>query len=589
MTNGTVIHLEADSTKSKANHQIMELNNAANRKSVLLLSGEHLSLIFCMRIASMVEISDIRYSNANGTDTVTVQLNDETIATFNTNHSIDSDWNNFMSTGRLLARSYLDIGSNILHIHLNATDGLTIDYIDIDVDDKLITQEIAMCEVTCIKDFNPNWQHTVVSEGLSFAMQKSYNTKCSEISNVNIPIYDRFVKTYEIIAVMPQYKSLSNPRYENTSECYHLSRFLWTFKDINLSNVTSETIQTDKATANISKGVNSSAKSFITIHLTFNVEGRGKGMTDIDRGSVLRIQFNGVPEQTTIQMQYKGRAGISSMEERILDPHGATTSWEIPDFTWTDANLNSICLYINSSSYLNLSIVTLYLARRPLLSDKVVGVYKDDDVIVEAVNVDLWWLTPNAMQLILSNGRIYSNVSYFRIYKPAIWNDGYAQVFVMYHDGNVRLLPIPPEGVDWIPFGSSVIIGQAKPYDVRPYSAITSVSLDIETLRMDVMYADGGSAKLELQNNLVETRLIVSNIFFGTNINYPFITFRSMYVSIGNCDVDHVRVNGANPTHIMDDFGFLMGRSFIFYRKCTSKHLNLSPDIYINIKRSKTK
>ncbi|KAL3878995.1 hypothetical protein ACJMK2_031317 [Sinanodonta woodiana] len=575
--------------KSGVNHKVRDLYNAANNKVVLLENGEHLSLIFCLRIASMVEISDIRYSNANETDTVIVKLDDEIVAAFATNRSTPPDWNTFMSTGRFPTRSYLDIGSNILQISFNSTDGMTIDYIDIDVDDRLITQEIAMCDVTCIKDFNPNWQHPVVSEGLSVAMQKSYTTKCSEISNVNIPIYDKFVKSYEIIAASPQYKSFSNPRYENTSECYHLSRFLWIFRNISLSNVTSETIQTDKATAYISKGVNSSAESFITILLIFNVEGRSKGMIDTDRGSVLRIQFNGVPEQTTIQMQYKGRAGISSIEERILDPPGAKASWEIPDFTWTDANLNSIYLYINSSSYLNLSIVALYLTRRQLLPDKVVGVYKDDDVIVEAVNVDLWWLTPNAMQLTLSNGQSYNDVSYFRIYKPAIWNEGYVQVFVMYHDGNVRLLPVPPEGVDWIPFGSSVLIGQANPTDVRPYSAITNVSLDIETLRMDVMYADGGSAKLELQNNLVETRLIVSNIFFGANIDQPFITFRSMYVSMGNCDVDHVRVNGANPTHIMDDFGFIMGRSFIFYRKCTSKHLNLSPDIYINIKRSKTK
>ncbi|KAL3878997.1 hypothetical protein ACJMK2_031319 [Sinanodonta woodiana] len=574
--------------KNSGNHQIRSLYNAANYKVVLLQNGEHLSLIFCLRIASMVEISDIRYSNANGTDTVMVQLNDEIVAAFATNRSTPPDWNTFMSTGRFPTRSYLDIGSNVLQMRFNATDGLTIDYIDIDVDDRLITQEIAMCDVTCIKDFNPNWQHTVVSEGLSFAMQKSYTTKCSEISNVNIPIYDKLVKTYEIVAVMPQYKSLSNPRYENTSECYHLSLFLWSFNNIMLSNVTSGSIQTDKATSYISRGGNTS-DPFITILLTFNVEGRAKGMIDADRGSILTIKCSQITEQTTIKMQYKGRDALSSIEEKVIDAPADQANWEIPDFTWTDANLNSIYLYINSSSYFNFTIDALYLARRPLLPDTVVGVYKDDDVIVEAVNVDLWWLTPNAMQLTLSNGQSYNNVSYFRIYKPAIWNEGYAQIFVMYHDGNVRLLPIPPEGVDWIPFGSSVLIGQANPYDERPYSAITNVSLDIESLRMDVLYADGGSAKLELQNNLVETRLIVSNIFFGANIDFPFVTFRSMYVSIGNCDVDHVRVNGANPTHIMDDFGFIMGRSFIFYRKCTSKHLNLSPDIYINIKRSKTK
>ncbi|KAL3878998.1 hypothetical protein ACJMK2_031320 [Sinanodonta woodiana] len=568
MTNGKLIRLEAD----RVNHQVQSLSNATKGKAVLLQNGEHLSIFFCLRTASRVKFIDLRYSNGNEIDTVAIKLDAEIVGTFSTSISATSDWNTFMSTG----------------VSFNSIDdGFVIDYVDIDVDDKLITQEIAMCEVTCIPNFMSNLQqHMVVSEGLLYATQNSFNTTCTEINNVNIPIYDQFVKMYAVMAVMPKYVSFSNPRFENTNDCYHLSPFLWKFRDINFSNGSSGHIESVKANLSFDEDFPSSS---IKMAIKFNMEGKSKGNIDADIGTILRIKFSGMTGETIVQMQYKGRAAMSSMEQKILTPHESEASWSIPDFTWTETDLNLIEIQLNSSSLVSLSIITLSLARRQLLPDKVVGDYKNDDVIVEAVAVDLWWLTPNAMQLTLSNGQSYSGVSYIRVYRPILWNLGYAQVFVMYQDGYTRLLPIPPNGVDWIPFGSSVVIGQANPTDVRPYSAITNVSLDIETLRMDVMYADGGSAKLQLQNNLMETHFIVSDIVFGGNTNLPFAIFRSMYVSEGNSDVDHVRVNNAQPIHIMDDFGFIMGLSFNFYRTCTSKHLNLSPDIYINIKRSNQK
>ncbi|KAL3871298.1 hypothetical protein ACJMK2_039305 [Sinanodonta woodiana] len=520
MANGIVFRLEVDTGRTKTNHQILDLSNATNGKAVLLPIGEHLSLTFCLRTSSVVQVSDFRFSNGNVTDTVIVTIDDEIASIFATNKS--TDWNIFFfGPGD---------GLNTVQVFVNVTDGLAVDYIEIDVEDDLMTQEIAMCQVTCINYFNPNWPNKVVSEGLSFAMQKSYRTACSKVSNVHIPIFDKLVKTYEITATMPQYKSFYNPRNENISECYHLYPFI-----------------SEKVDVYLSGGLHSSTGSHSQLNVTFNMEGKSRGMTDADRGSILTIQLSGITEQTVVQMEYKGRAALSSIQQKILSASVSEASWSIPDFTWSDTNLNLIRLYINTSSPLPLTIYNLSLARRPLLPDKVVGVYQDDDVIVEAFAVDL------------------CNVSYFRIHIPTIWNPGYAQLFVMYINGNARLLPIPPDGVDWIPFGSSVIIGQSNPSHVRPFAAINNVFLNIQSWQMKVTYKDGGSARLELQNNLIETRVIVSDIVFGQNSNYPFATFGSMYIADGNCGVDHVKANNANPRHIMEDFGYLLGRisSFI--------------------------
>ncbi|KAK3599476.1 hypothetical protein CHS0354_006598 [Potamilus streckersoni] len=589
MTNGIVFRFEADYTRNKDNHDVWDLPNASDGKALILRNGEPLSLNFCLRTASMVEISNLRFSNGNKTDTVVVKIDEEAVGIFATPTSINSDWNNFMSTGRFPRRSFIDIGWHTIHIHFNGTnDGIAVDYVEIDIDDNFMTTEIAMCQLTCVPDVAFNLRSKENSVGLSYAVQESYKTTCPEVDNVNVPIFNHFVKRYEITAVLPQYRSFSNWRTENTSGCSHLSQFLWTFRDIELTSEMSGSIRSDKATVFFTKGNDKASKLSTILIPQFDLEGKSKGMIDADIGSILRIKFSGMTGQTIIQMRYKGKAAIVSTEYKILTPFQLEASWSIPDFSWTETDLNFIFLYVNSNASLPLSVDTLSLERRPMLPDQVVTLYKSDNVIVEAIFVEFWWLAPDTMQLILSNGHSYNNVSYFRIYRPIPWNSGYAQVFVMYQDGNTRLLPVPPEGVDWIPFGSSVIIGQANPTVVRPYATVVGVHLDLQSLIMNVKYKDGGSAKLKLENSLTETRVVVYDIVFGENNLYPFATFRSMYVSEGNSDVDHVSVNGVQPRHIMEDFGSIMGNSFVFYRKCMSKHLNLSPDIYIDIRETET-
>ncbi|KAK3599525.1 hypothetical protein CHS0354_006656 [Potamilus streckersoni] len=157
------------------------------------------------------------------------------------------------------------------------------------------------------------------------------------------------------------------------------------------------------------------------------------------------------------------------------------------------------------------------------------------------------------------------------------WNSGYAQVFLKYQDGNTRLLPVPPDGVNWIPFGSFGIIRQANPTVERPYATIIGVQLDLQYLIMNVKYKDGGSAKLKLEYKLKDIRKIMC-ILLQHLAQCTFQRVIPMRIS----------VNGVQPRHIMVDFGSIMGKSFVFYRKCMSKHLNLSPDIYIEVRETET-
>ena len=162
----------------------------------------------------------------------------------------------------------------------------------------------------------------------------------------------------------------------------------------------------------------------------------------------------------------------------------------------------------------------------------------------------------------------------------------------MYQDGNVRLLPLPPPGVDWIPFGSSVIVGHSDPADLRPSAPITSVTFYPSTLRLHVRYHDGGSARLALSSSQTVTELVVSDIRNGGGgrgdawRRLPFATLRSMYIEDGNSDCDSVLVDGKSYRPIMGQWGSLLGKSFFFFRRCESSHLTLSPDLRIDIRKT---
>ena len=466
-------------------------------------------------------------------------------------------------------------------------DGLAVDTIDLNIEDEKLTQALFTCELSCLPDRRFRLRPNDVITERSYMAQESYNTTCAEVDNVNIPIFNTNVQEYEITAVLPRYKAFSNWRTENITGCPHLPPVYWRFYNIILSQGVQHTYRLDRATMYVANGLDTSARISVRLILQFRLEGKSMGMVDSEMGTTFKISFTDIRSTIRVAMSYIGRREITIPDVKFITETRPQAEWNTTDFSWTDSKYNLIFLDIDSNSSTPLVVQYLHLERRTWLPDQIRTIYKGDNIIVEAVFSDFWWLYPDAMTIHLSNGETYYNTSYFRVYRPIPWSSGYAQVFVLYHDGNARLLPVPPEGSDWIPFGSSVIIGQTDPTAVRPYTPINDVWIDLNRFIFDLQYKDGSTSKLTLICTLSETRAIVSDIRFrGNPLYFPFTTFRSMYISEGNSDVDHVSVNGMSPQPIMDDFGAITGRSFVFHRKCMSRHLNLSPDIYIDIRRT---
>ena len=310
-------------------------------------------------------------------------------------------------------------------------------------------------------------------------------------------------------------------------------------------------------------------------------------------GSLLTVQFAQITGTLEVEAAAYGRLNTwVSIGQSSFTSTSRSFTWQIPDLTWEEGN-NTIRLTIipaNSSTDAVGTFDYIKLEKRQETGEfEIAEVYNDGITIIKAIGKDFWWLHPQSM--VLRNTRIgsqWSNVVYIRVLRKIPSINSWPEVFVLYQDGNSRILTFPPSGIDWIPFGSSVIIGSSDPDSYRPYAAISRIDFDPRTLKFTLYFSAGGQAVVSIATNISTTTVTVSNITYAINTSRPFATFRSMWVSDGNSDVDHVRSEAsARVWHVMQDgWTSLTGRNFLFFRTCVSQHNTLSPDIRVEVQCS---
>ncbi|OWF43764.1 uncharacterized protein LOC110459217 [Mizuhopecten yessoensis] len=581
--------LQADNSRTRENHMVINLGNASNGNALLITEQEPLSINFCIREKTTVRLNNFRFSIDNENALFTVNLDHGYwLGTYYSPPRGGRE--DFIDTGAFPRVYNFDAGWHVLKVDVRpGSANITVDNIEFEITDERMNLDILQCSIMCIQEAKFVGRHpsqTAATE-TAYISQQSYDTKCAEVDNVNIPIYNPEVSQFLITATLPQYKSFANRRHDNLTNCPHLPPQLWRFSDFTASSDT-ERIQ-GKNSSLIFIPKDFSSRKSIAIIASFKLEGEKEGSIDSKIGNELYLRFRNLSVPVTVMMQYRENTGrLSDASVRTFDPHSLEHMWTIPDFTWIEDTENYIVLSMEADVNVKFEVSYLQLIKRPMVPDAVSTIYRSDDVIIEAVNVQLSWLAPKTMTVRLSSGGIAENITFIRIYRPIPWNNGYAQVFVLYNDGNVRLLPTAPEGTDWIPFGTSVIVGQTKSDRVRPYTVITQVDIIPERWQMKVYYEDGSSVKMSLNSTSDETQLLVSDMdFMQDRFTHPFATIRSMYVDEGNTDVDSVKIDNKQTYHIMDKWGSLDGRSFAFHRRCISTHLTLSPDIQVDILETK--
>ncbi|KAK3088652.1 hypothetical protein FSP39_021945 [Pinctada imbricata] len=133
------------------------------------------------------------------------------------------------------------------------------------------------------------------------------------------------------------------------------------------------------------------------------------------------------------------------------------------------------------------------LKQRSFKDDKRFKLYGGNGVSVEGVHLDFWWLQNQTMSVhIKYTKKVFADVHYLVIYVLKPWTKNeWTQVLVLYQDGKARILPVTPEGADWIPFGSSILIGESDPSAKRPHAAISQVDVLVEDMSLKLTYTNG--------------------------------------------------------------------------------------------------
>ncbi|OQA25433.1 MAG: hypothetical protein BWY59_01785 [Verrucomicrobia bacterium ADurb.Bin345] len=290
---------------------------------------------------------------------------------------------------------------------------------------------------------------------------------------------------------------------------------------------------------------------------------------------------------------------------QVFNAQNLVRHWQTPDFFWSeDTDMSTIRLEVvpaerggETTPGARAEYDALQLTKRdeagemaPLelvdvpwwhVGPNFATLYEDGNVIVEAIHIDFWWRAPAAMEVVTPQGAA-TDVHYFRIVKrvPDTNTMEYSQVFVMYEDGNVRLLPHPPKGVDWTPFGASVIVGPTVESD-RPFAAIRRVTVNPKDLSMDIEYKNGGSCRLDLWVNREQNVVDVSDIRYDTTTN-AFTRFRSMWVHDGKADIDRVETaEGVFP--VQRHWSEMGGTWWSFFKEVTTYHNTYCPEFAFEV------
>lgn len=556
-------------------------SEASGRKAVHLIQGQYLEYTFCVRKETKVQVSNIRFSNDGPHDEYVIEIDGNVVGKFETGTQTGSGaaWNDYHSSGQVGNPVDLGAGSHKVKLTTVFSDqwGAEVDFITLDVDDRNLDEMGFYCDKFCSDDIafkNVSTQDSVPSSRFE---QNSFKSSCPEESNVRVAVFNDIADTFRLTATIPQYRTFSNNRVPIFSGC-NFNR-----PSLNLSNILidpyGQTITTKKM-----KTVFAGSPTYMIMTTTFypSVLSFVRGVDENRVGSILTIKFRNEGPVFDLDVSYLGESRRYISFDRLkIDPQNETTyTWTFPDYSWSADQDNILRLGFTSSQTMNVVIDSIILKSRETVHNKTV-LFKDNKYIIEGTDIDFWYMGEQTMTITSKYTKEeFYDMDRIQVYVKLPWSSGYSQVFSLYHDGLVSLLPVTPHGLDWIPFGTSIVIGPNNASDARPTSPIKSIEMDTINMKFDVEFIHGDHASLYIDAMHPETILTVKyNSVMHDRKMYPLMTLSSMWISDGNSLVDRISVNNDADRNIIGDWTTLYGLSAVLYRKCISSYNTLSPDL----------
>ena len=434
-------------------------------------------------------------------------------------------------------------------------------------------------------------------------INQSYDTPCAEVDNINIPLAYPGATAYRITAYQPKYfPTTIGERGSDFSNCAFSDPTIW--KIGQLDGSAAEFMQSGFGGSSVyyaqddpPAGIDQPASMFpkeinkdwmTNQEIRFTADEISDVNLEVMIGSTLNVYFTMVSGSLTLRAWAKSTNDWIDLGTRTFTSANLHDSWTTPDFVWalgTDTNVIRLQTVQEQSTPGAWAVYDyVELKQRDQQGETVYpSIYDDGNVVVDAVAIDFWWRAPHSMTLNVIGPNQTTNISgiqYFRITKrvPDTNSVDYSQVFVLYEDGNARILPHAPKGIDWTPFGASVILGPTD-NGPRPFAGIDTVTLYTKELGMDITYDNGGSCHAALWVDREKNVVDVSSITYDTLV-YPFARFRSMWTYDGKADIDRLETaDGVFP--VTKQWDKLGGAWWQFFKEVPTYHNTYCPDFLV--------
>lgn len=594
--NGNLFQVEAENfvTDKFALHRL----NATGEESINFNQGQFIHVYFCLRADSEVAVDNIRYSNDGGSDMFEVSIDGVLLGNVVTSETSQGGmlWNNFLSSGQLGPSLKLSSGYHVITINFTSTDfyGVEIDSVVVRVEDKYLEEELFKCALFCLKDSvyeNGPARDDLASITLE---KKKYDISCPKEDNIILPMFHKAVDLYMISALLPRYRSFENHRESHYDGCVPPSDELWIFKNfvIPYDKVEQGEYMTGQISSLTYHMLNNSHTQVVCVAFNKAVSSPDSVKDQVNSGHVLSIRFKRVDSPFYATMRYRGvQSNWSAEYSKYFTSQVREDIWTITDEKWSSTEVNEveITLVTDPHEPFPVTIDYLRMTRRQLGEIEHKLMYTSKDIQAEVVTVDFGSNTNKSLHDVMSvtrldTGEKWDSANYISVMHILPWSQKYGEVLRFYQTGRMLVLPLTPPGLDKLPFGSSFIIGQSDPNERFPRAPISHIDIDPGALQLFVTYKDEGKANMIIKPSLHGTRVIVKDVVKSRDpMQYPFVTFSSMWITDGNSEVDHISSNGNEVHHIINGWQKLYGTTFTFMKKCMSKHNTQGPDMRLEL------
>ncbi len=435
----------------------------------------------------------------------------------------------------------------------------------------------------------------------------SYDTLCAEMDNINIPVVCPNATAYRIVAMNPRYYPTTIAAWSaDWEDCSFGDRRIWIvgsdnssyseFASGGFSNADVYYAQDnpaagiDEAASNMPREINNNW--IYDQYIRFTADEVNDVNLEVAIGAKLTAKMAMISGTLEIKLWTQTTNGWVDQGNRVFASTNMTATWNIPDLTWsvgTDTNVIHLDVVRAGSGGQTTTNAWAYydyleLRKRDEQGDNSGNptvLFTNSNIRIETVWIDFWWRHPRAMKVSAVGGGTDTNAQYLRI-KQRMPNttDSWNEIFVLYEDGNARIIPFPPEGLGAVPYGASIILGPTT-NSSRPFAGINEITVDPNDLSLDILYEEGGGAHVELRADRNAHVVDVSGLMCDTT-NRALTRFRSMWVTDGKSDIDRAQSeSGTFP--ISKNWSRLDGTWWAFFKEVASYHNTYCPEFRVEI------